>query len=288
MADQHTLGTWVEIQREEVNSWNVRLLETDASYRQYPYWNEPYRKQFATPQYLVYGSAQNPEAYVCIVSLGIGRLRIGLVQYGPVFLTREVNARIDLVGSLIEWATKKGFIFLRFTNSDEKLIESIAALPSAVKVDAFPLYHPNRNHLLVKQVEDDGEMLASFQKVCRYEIRTATRVGYEICVSDSSEELARAWRIFTATARQKGFRLSSRPLSGWTDVLRRARPYQLARLYSAHLNGQCVQAIFVIRYGDTAEYMIGALNLESIQGHPSPSCLLHWHAMRDFYRQGCR
>lgn len=280
-------SSWHEIPNDTIDKWNQLLLDTNASYRQYPYWNEPYRKQHFSPHYLVYGSRDHPEAYACVVSIGVAGIRIGLVQSGPVSLNGSVSVDVDVATGLVKWAKQRGYIFLRFSNSDPELLDAVASATSSVRLDAFPLYQAHRYNLLVRQVDNDDEMLASFQKICRYEIRTAARAGYEIRASDSTEELARVWPIFEATARLKGFRLSSRPLSGWIDLLQRTRAHQLARLYSAYLDGQCIQSIFVIRYGKTAEYMIGALNLETLQGRASPSCLLHWHAMRDFYRNGC-
>lgn len=286
--DEPTKGDmkWSEIPKGEIDNWNRRLLDTNASYRQYPYWNEPYRKQHFVPQYLLYGPANSPEFYACVVSVGLPGLRIGLVQSGPVSLS---GGKVDpqAVSALLRWAKHRGCVFVRFSNSDSGLLDSIASRESSVRLDAFPLYRVHRYNLLVRQLEDDNQMLASFQTICRRKIKKATRAGYEIRTSDSLADLHKVWPIFRATAKRKGYRLSSRPLSGWLDLLERARPNKLARLYTAHLDGQCMQAILVIRYGNTAEYMLGALNLDTLDSRASPSCLLHWHAMRDFYRQGC-
>ncbi len=286
-ASANSSNQWSEISAPGIDSWNQRLLDTDASYRQYPYWNDPYRKQHFVPRYLVYGSENHTAGYACVVTIGIPGFRIGLVQSGPVILAENTKMDAGFVQGLVEWAKQCGYVFLRFTNSDHELLDFIASGASSDQVDAFPFYGEPRQRLLVKQLQDDDKLLASFQSICRYEIRAANRAGYEIRVTDSPEEFAKVWPMFKAMARRKGFRLSSRPLSGWIDLVRRARPQQLARLYSAYLNGQCIQSILVIRYGKTAEYMIGALNVETLRGHVSPGCLIHWHAMRDFYRLGC-
>ena len=92
--------------------------------------------------------------------------------------------------------------------------------------------------------------------------------------------------MFERLSQRKGFRLY-RPLNGWMDMIARASPNKCARLYSASLGSKTVQAIMVVRDAKTAEYMLGALDVHQLEKNPSPTCLLHWHAMRDVYRLGC-
>ncbi len=49
-----------------------------------------------------------------------------------------------------------------------------------------------------------------------------------------------------------------------------------------------VQALVLVRDGDTVHNVIGALDVAALEGRPSPSELLHWHAMRDFAALGVR
>ena len=46
-----------------------------------------------------------------------------------------------------------------------------------------------------------------------------------------------------------------------------------------------MQALLVVRDRDTAHYISGALDTIALGETPSPSVLLHWHAMRDAFRR---
>lgn len=57
--------------------------------------------------------------------------------------------------------------------------------------------------------------------------------------------------------------------------------------YKAHLNERPVLAILILKYGATAEYMIGGMELDGLRTNESPAAFAHWFAMRDLYREGC-
>jgi lipid II:glycine glycyltransferase (peptidoglycan interpeptide bridge formation enzyme) len=283
-----TNGTgWTAIDRDQVDGWNSRLLQTRASYRQYPYWNEPYRHEGCTPNYLVYGGEEHPSAYACVVTRRVAMIKIGLVQCGPVSLSLEQGLERNAIHRLADWAIAHGHSFLRFTHSDDEILRQLVDTGRTEPAESFPFHRDPRNKMLVKQVHSDDEMRSSFQSVARYEIRAALRAGWEIRSSDDPNALVAVWPLFEALAKRKGFELSNRSLSGWLEVFRAAQRHGCARLYGAYLNGECIQSILVIRYGQVAEYMLGALDIERLNRRASPSCLIHWQAMRDFYREGC-
>jgi len=219
----NTAAGWTEIPKDQVDSWNRKLLETEASYRQYPYWNEPYAISRFSPRYLVYGAQENPSAYVCVVTLGVGRLKLGLVQCGPVSLDSRREMDGPAFRGLAEWADRNGCMFLRFTNPDRTTLERVASIGKVHEVESFPFHRDPRNKLLVRQSADDEAVLASFQNVARYEIRAALRAGYHVRASENAEDLVSVWPMFEALARRKGFKLSVRPLTGWIEVFRLAQ-----------------------------------------------------------------
>lgn len=278
--------TWSEVARDEIADWNRRLLQTDASYRQYPYWTEPYRKAGYSLRYLVCGERQNPIAYVCVVTRALSRFKIGLVQCGPVSLSSQPLSAGALQG-LAFWAMSQRYVFLRCTHSDADTLSALASAGRIEQVESYPFHRDPQNKLLVKQSDRDEEMLASFQPVARYEIRAAVRAGYEIRMSDQPGELEQVWPMFQGLAARKGFELSNRGLQDWIQVFHLAREQGCARLYTAWLDGDLIQSVFVLRYGSTAEYMLGALDIEKLKRRVSASCLIHWRAMRDFHEAGC-
>jgi hypothetical protein len=278
---------WVDIPQREFSNWNQRLLETDAPLSQYPYWNEPFRGMYFSPRYLVYGSHGQWVAYVCILALGFRGFQVGLVQRGPVSLTPGHAVPRTALQDLYRWAKVQGYVFLRFTHSDSQALERLASLGLSEQVDAFPLYIDHwREELIVEQVADDTQMLASFQTIARRKIKKSIEVGYDVSVSESPEALSAVWPLFVSLSERKDFRY--RPLSSYLDMVRLAQPHQCVRLYVASLEKKPVAAILIVRDRTTAYYISGALDVNALQDRPSPACQLHWQAMRDFFQLGAK
>jgi hypothetical protein len=279
---------WAAVPRAQVGSWNEQLLRTTASFRQYPYWVEPYRRLGFSPIYLVGTEDGRPCAYAAVLRAGLPGFWIGLIQNGPVNLKAEQPMDLRALGSLRQWARRHGFAFLRFSHfcSDDAL-ERIASLEGARRVDAFPLYGYKDEGLLVALRESEEEMLASFQRIARRNIRAARAAGYEICQSNSAEDFARVWPLFQSLSERRGIHFD-RPLSGWMDMVQQGGQHGCVRLYTARHGGKTVQAIVTARDGVSAEYVLGALDLDAMGDNVSPACLLQWQAMRDAVAQGCR
>ncbi|MGE0821951.1 MAG: GNAT family N-acetyltransferase [Candidatus Binatia bacterium] len=284
---EYERARWREIPQQALGDWNARLLQTDAPLSQYPYWNEPFRAMYFTPRYLVYGSSQQSLAYVCILSVGIPGMQIGLVQRGPVRLIADPGVWRSALPHLGEWAKAAGYVFLRFTHSDTDLLTSVAAVGTAEEVDAFPLYRDHwREELIVEQREDDTQMLGSFQTIARRKIKKSIAFNYDISVSDSPEALHKVWPLFASLAERKTFQY--RPMSSYMEMMRLAQPYACVRLYVASLAQQPVAAILIVRDRTTAYYISGALDVVALGDNPSPACQLHWYAMRDFFQLGVK
>src|SRR6185436_17995150 len=109
-------------------------------------------------------------------------------------------------------------------------------------------------------------------------------LGYQIEFGGSPEMFTAVWPLFQSLAVRKDFRF--RPLASYLELMQLARPHESARIYTAYLEKRLVQAILIVRDGTTAYYISGALDHEALQGQESPSCLLHWRAMRDFFDLG--
>jgi lipid II:glycine glycyltransferase (peptidoglycan interpeptide bridge formation enzyme) len=277
---------WAEISVHELTGWNRDLLQTNASFFQFPYWNEPLRRMHFVPRYLTYRSNGSALAYVAVLTIGIPGMRIGLVQRGPVSLVPNQEVPITAFGALKQWAKRGGYIFLRFTHPDANFSNRLSIVAPFVNCDPFPFYRDFRDELIVEQVEDDAEMLGSFQSTARRKIRKAAEAGFEITSSDSSEKFCETWPLFLKLAKRKGFR--HRPLASYLDLIKLASPHGCVRIYVAAMKQKPVESIVIVADRTTASYMSGALDTDALEGKPSPSCLLHWQAMRDFFRLGVK
>jgi hypothetical protein len=279
-------ATWFEVRREDLSVWNNILLDTDTSLYQYPFWNEPYRPLWLTPRYLAWGTQDQPQAFVSILTVGFGPAKIGLVFRGPTRLQAGFQFSQPAIEELLAWARKQGYIFIRFTHSDEHVLEQLAAGGRAEKFDAFPYFldYPIQSpDYIVEQFDCDEATLASFDREARRKLRRAEEAGYEFRADDSPEALAQAWPLYQDCARRKHFRLE-RPLSVYQEAMQLAQAHGCVRLYSVYLNGRRVGSSLVFRDRTTAHCQLAAFESK----HRHAAVFLHWHAMRDMYRMGAR
>jgi Acetyltransferase (GNAT) domain len=153
--------------------------------------------------------------------------------------------------------------------------------------ERVPMYPFPAHELRVELLKDEDKVLASFQNVVRREIRKCAEISYRIHSSDSPELLVQAWPIFLRMCERKGQQFYRRFVESYRSLVQLAKAHNCAKLYTAHLGGRLVQAILVVRDYDTGHYIAGALDVDALCGQkPSPSCLLHWTAMKDLIRSG--
>lgn len=285
-ARTHRAGRprWRDIAPAELGDWNRRLQATQASLLQYPYWNEAMRYAYFTPRYLTYVRNDIPEAYVCILTVGIPGLRAGVVQHGPVSLLPSDDETLgQALPDLVRWARSHGYIFLRFSHTTAEAQRPVRNLRWVRPLDAFPIYRSFREELVVPINGDDQAMLTSFQPTARRNIKQAIQAGYRIEVSDRPELMEDVWPLFERLARRKGLRFYKPPQS-YATILRLAKPSGGAKVFVAYRDAVALQAILVVRDRSTAHYVVGALDTEQLGEVASPSVLLHWYAMREFAR----
>jgi len=277
------MNAWTSIPPDQVAEWNRRLLRTAASIYQYPYWNEPYRALRLSPTYLVYGGHDCPAAFVCVLAVRVPGGRIGLALRGPVVLG-DGMALETAWAQLSDWARDAGHIFVRFSNSDARLLDSIAAAVLSERVDPFPFLRDTPAELMVELRHDEPTMLASFSRNTHKDIRKAGEAGFTLR-EEALDAFADAWPMFQAHARRKGFRWG-RPLSSWLEMIRLGRPYGCVGFYGAYLRDRRVAAFLMYRDGTTV-YGISAVDTAALQHRPNPSALIHWQLMRRYRALGC-
>jgi len=274
---------WYEVRREDLPRWNDTLLASEASLYQYPFWNEPYRELLLKPNYLAWGTKDDPKLFVCILTVGFGGTKIGVVFRGPTFLQSEA-ACPEAFKALTGWARKNGYVFIRFTHSDPQVLSRLGEVVHTEDFDAFPFFldYPVLSpDYVVQQCESEEETLATFDREVRRKLRRAAELGYEFRADDSPEALKKAWPLYQDCSRRKHFRLE-RPLSVYMETMRLALAHNCARVYSMNLNGKMVGSTLVFRDHTTAHCMLAAFHVE----HKNAAVLLHWRSMRDMYHLG--
>lgn len=127
--------TYQIIQKQFVNEWNNKLLDTNASYFQYPYYCAGYEYMpNSSCEYFTINLNETPIAFVSVLNVKIGFLKIGLVIRGPVVL--EVNREQEIIveqGILLVNNNNqpvKGFKLVKYNR--EELIADIPANSSVM------------------------------------------------------------------------------------------------------------------------------------------------------------
>jgi hypothetical protein len=279
-----TSPTWFEVRQQDLPLWNDVLRGTEGSIYQYPFWNEPYRPLWLTPRYLAWGTQDRPLAFVAILTLGVGPVKIGLVFRGPVCLRRGHRLSREIIADLLTWARSQGYVFIRFTHSDPQVLHQLAAAGHAEEFDGLPYFldYPVLSpDYIVEQFETEEETQAGFDREARRKLRRAMESGYEFTASDSPAALLEHWELYRECAERKHFRLE-RPLSVYQETVRLAQAHDCVRIYSVRMNGKTVGSALVFRDHTTAHCLLAAFDAE----HHHAAVFLHWHAMRDMYRQG--
>ena len=275
--------TWHPVAPGEFAGWDRRLFATEASFLQYPYWNESTTSWRLRSSYLSCGPPCDPLSFVCVLTLGFGRLRVGLVREGPVWLHAIDEAtKAACLESLLVELRRRGFVLVGFGGADAEAVTRLAP-SNRDRLFPFPIVEPES--LLVLQAATDEETASTFAPVARRDMRKAEAAGFVVEQADTAEALAAAWPIWMTVHRFRN--LYGRSRSSWLRLLEAARALGMVRIYTASFGGQPVQSILVVRAGSRATYVIGALDREALGERPSPSCLLHFRAMRDSFARGC-
>ena len=236
--------------------------------------------------YLAWGPPEEPRAVVCVLALGFGRFRVGLVREGPVWLRALDEATTtECLRSLVEELRRRGFVLAGFANNDAEALSGIEVLAPSNRERLFPFPIAEPESLVVPQAATDEETASAFAPVARRDIRHAERAGFVIESADTADALRAAWPVWMTVHRFRS--LYGRSRGSWLRLLEASRPLGVVRIYTASLDGKAVQSILVVRAGSRATYVIGALDRAALGERPSPSCLLHFRAMRDSYARGC-
>jgi len=277
-------AAWREIPSDQLDDWNGRLRMCGAPLQQYPYWNEPHRRVYLQPRYVVWPNSEDPLGYACILTVGPPRARIGLVIRGPISLGARPLAA-EAIEALQVWACAHGYILIRFTHPDSTLLDRLAAAHPSLRSDAFPFYPDAYDELFVQQKQDDVSMLAGFDREARRKLRRAGEARYEIRRFDDPQALYDLWPLFEGCSQRKGFRLY-RSREAYCDMVRLAKSSHSAWVYGVYLDGRAVAGSLVCLDGRAAHCILAALDLGGLRGAASPAVLLHWHSMRELFRMG--
>jgi hypothetical protein len=145
-----------------------------------------------------------------------------------------------------------------------------------------PLPH-HRSSLRLSLQPSLDELLASFRKTTRYEVRRALSAGIEVSLAREEDDHRDFLRLYEEMAIQKGF--PSEPPNFLLAVLRwLASEPQRGGLFLARETGSLRGGVLIIRSGSRCWYVLGA---SSKEGKIGAGHLLQWCALQWAKQNGC-
>ena len=290
-SEAHTFQTpaqtrWTEIAAADLPKWCLRLVDVkNASIKQHPTFNERFRRPFVRPVYLKYqDQAGNTSAFVCVVTMGFGVFRIGVVIDGPVILGNS-DGSDKATAALVRWLRSRGYAFVRFTHRESIALQSLVTLANTVTGNSVPFVPVYGAESAVRVDKEDALLLAGFQRIARQEIRYAREAKCVLQRHSNANHLRDLWQTFACRAKEKGFHLGR--LKHYESIFAVSNREDLVRVYTAYYEGCPAYSVLIIRAREEAYPLMATLNKSALGDRPSPCSFVHWNAMRDYRELGC-
>ncbi|MBK8466519.1 MAG: GNAT family N-acetyltransferase [Chloracidobacterium sp.] len=278
---------WCEVPSQSFHVWDQKLASTDCPYLQFPFWVKAHEEQGYRTRFFYYGDVDRPIATAAIMEAGRFPFRFALVDRGPFIFSSSPEDAEKCVLSLIELAKNLDYAFVRFTHGQDEVFSILRRSESVKSLEPYPFSRDPRNFLIVQQKDTKHETLATFNETARRKIRKAADVGYEFRIASSKEDFDLAWDLFERLALRKRFNLSSKPKRVWKKIIELGAENARARLYLCTYEDKLVAAQIIVSGGVIAEGTLSALDVDALEGKPSPAALLTWIGMRDAQELGC-
>ena len=130
----------------------------------------------------------------------------------------------------------------------------------------------------------EQDILKQMKPKGRYNIKRASGKGVETQWGTSQEDLASFYELFDLTCIRHRFIGEQREF--FEGLVHHLSKEDMVRIYLSRYRGNVVSAAIVLMYGQTATYLYGGSS--PFFSGSMASYDLHWTAMRDARKQGCR
>ena len=275
---------WEIIKKQEVNEWNEKLKETEASFYQYPYFTDAeYSSIFSKPIFLKYIQNEIIVAYTVIIEIGLFPFKIGIIECGPIIFRDDCDAKVILEG-LKEFATKSKYMYLQ-VRPHHSTVEQLLKKDNLFKEQLyFPFHQKEEYNWNIKNAPED-KLLLGFKLQCRRKIVLAGRVRYNFMKLKDDSELPKIHNIFKSVAREKGYKYDT-PFHVFEKMYKVGQKHNLTDIYVAYLNKEIVNAIFILKDAQSFYHLSSAMILKGFHYNESPPAKLHFFLMKDcFYNE---
>lgn len=214
--------------------------------------------------------------------LGMGQ-KLHYIPRGP-YVDWENNDEVEEVLDLVKnFAVEQGVLFTRF---EPNVYEQDFAYELVKKVGFRRTEDFVQAKDTVKVAIDmpDEELMQSFHKKHRYNIRLAQKRGLTVRSSTDPEDVEIFYKLTEKTDVRSAGALSPHPASYYKAVVEELAKNGMARVYIVEKDERAASASVVFTFGDEAIYMFGASDYE--YRRDMPNHLREWQSMQDAREEG--
>ncbi len=274
---------WEIIKKAEIESWNEKLKQTDASSFQYPYYlTGEYSSSFYNSLFIRYMHGDKELAYAGIVEIGIFPFKVGVIDDGPVILEENFDLQM-MLENLKKFSEKKRYMHLQIRPVDDAF-ENLLKNDAKFEDELFFPFHRKEDAEWNIYNQPEDKLLASFKVQCRRKIVLAGRVPFEFIKLTSESHLRDVKNLFQKAGKTKGYKYISFP--ALLRTYKNGKKYNLCDLYGVYLNNELINAVLIIKDARSFFHFTSAMLVKGYKQNESPPAKLHLFIMQDcFYNE---
>lgn len=258
-------------------TWDSFILENNGSFLQCRSWAD-FQKSIGKKVLLL--KEKNWQASVIVNPLPFGKTYF-YAPYGPVWDPKadsEEAILADFIGKIKSLASEHGAIFLKVEPkiSDIKTAETLEKM--GFKKNAKSVQPSDSS--IIDLSKSENEILESFEKRCRYEIKQAVKKNVSIYRDNSGDAAKEFLALLDKTAERDSFR--SHPRFYYQKMIQSLAPAGKLDLFFTKLDSEIISACIIIYSGKTASYVHAA----SAGAFRAANALV-WEAMKEAKKKQC-
>lgn len=263
-----------ELNRE---NWDSFILSHEGSFLQSRAWGQ---FQKATGKEVLFLEDYNWQALIIVNPLRFGKTYF-YAPYGPVFDNQKNDAETifeNFLNKIKSIAKDHDAIFLKIEpkTSDEKIASVLQNLGFK---KAEKSIQPE-NSLIIDISRPEHEILESFEKRCRNEIRQADKKNVAFCSDSTDAGIKNFLELLEKTAKRDSFR--THPVAYYQTLINTLKPAGQVDLFFAKIGAEIISGCIVVYFGKTASYIHAASS-----GSYRAANALVWFAMKEAEKKLC-
>lgn len=274
---------WQIIPNKEVYTWNEKLKTTDAVFYQFPYYiSSEYNSKFSKAVFIKYVENDVEIAYAAIIEIGFYPFKVGIIESGPVLLKQDAQLQ-PVINELKNFVRSKSYMHLQVRPPINSPFNLLLKNNNDFKQDVYFPFHLKTEFDLNIYNKPEQELLSGFKLQCRRKIVLAGREPFEFCKADE-KALDDIRKLFNDVTDTKGYGFL--PFKIYEAIYKEGKKYNLCDWYTVYLNGELVNAVFIVKDGPSFYHYTSALKIKGYHPNESPPAKLHFYIMQDcFYNE---